>query len=411
MNSSLNKRESIKSICSRILTPKQVGPICWFMATFVAMFYSQRSRKILLEASKDWKIKKGFFPIFWNNRKKLFRLLKHVLDDNYLKTKGRDSKDYKKFSNNTFGKILTLLNKVDNKSFPYIPGYVTGGFNPEYYIGKLYKLLNIDSVIYEYNISDNVIAYSILNDGFDIVYRIENGIIKVHVNDNKTFKYIEENITPSPILMIVVADDIDKHNTNYYNNIFPNNILNEGETKDTLKSMNEKIFYKGIEYNLDSVILSNWNFNEYNGHAISGITCKKNKYIYNGWTRSSMDPVMAKKYITRKIPCELMKYNWNIKYDGDFCLNTERCIPDFLWETLEYSDSCFNFSKGDRLLVYVRKNANNNTSIESITKHIVSEKPIIDQTIKSNNSYVTGIGGRSILKKNAKIVPKKSAKK
>ena len=39
------------STCSRILTPKQVGPICWFMATFVAMFYSQRSRKLLLEAS------------------------------------------------------------------------------------------------------------------------------------------------------------------------------------------------------------------------------------------------------------------------------------------------------------------------------------------------------------------------
>jgi hypothetical protein len=37
------------------------------MATFVAMFYSQRSRKILLEASKNWKIKKGLFPIFWNN--------------------------------------------------------------------------------------------------------------------------------------------------------------------------------------------------------------------------------------------------------------------------------------------------------------------------------------------------------
>ena len=66
-------RDAKKSVCSRILTPKQVGPICWFMATFVAMFYSQRSRKLLLEASKGW-----------NNKRSLFALLKHVLDDKYL---------------------------------------------------------------------------------------------------------------------------------------------------------------------------------------------------------------------------------------------------------------------------------------------------------------------------------------
>ena len=85
-----------KGTCARILTPKQVGPICWFMATFVAMFYSQRSRKLLLDASSGW-----------NNKKALFASLKHVLDDKYLKTKdGRDSDDYKKFRDDTFIKIL-----------------------------------------------------------------------------------------------------------------------------------------------------------------------------------------------------------------------------------------------------------------------------------------------------------------
>jgi hypothetical protein len=54
-------KEAKKSICARILTPKQVGPLCWFMATFVAMFYSQRSRKLLLEASNSWNNKKAIF--------------------------------------------------------------------------------------------------------------------------------------------------------------------------------------------------------------------------------------------------------------------------------------------------------------------------------------------------------------
>jgi uncharacterized membrane protein len=69
-------------------------------------------------------------------------------------------------------------------------------------------------------------------------------------------------------------------------------------------------------------------------YAISGITCKKGKYVYNGWTRTSMDPVMAKN-ITREIPCELMKYDWNIIKNNDFCLNTTKCIPELLRKKLK----------------------------------------------------------------------------
>jgi len=83
-----------KGVCSRILTPKQVGPICWFMATFVVMFYSQRSRKILLKASKDW------------GEDNLFTLLKHVLNNKYLKMASRESEDYRNFSDDTFIEIL-----------------------------------------------------------------------------------------------------------------------------------------------------------------------------------------------------------------------------------------------------------------------------------------------------------------
>jgi len=353
------------------------------------MFYSQRSRKILLEASEGWDIKKGRFPIFFNSRKKLFTLLKHILDDKYLKTENRESKDYKKFSDNTFGKILTLLNKVDKKSFPYIPRYVTGGFDPEYYIGKLYKLLNVDYIIYEYNVADNVLIYSFLNEEFDnVVYKIENKNIKVSVNSDRYFKYIEDNIIAPPILIVVVRDDEDNYNTHYYNNKFPNNIINEGITKNNLKSMNEQIFYKGIEYNLDSVILANWNFNKDNGHAIAGITCKRNKFIYNGWTRTSMDPAMVNKKITRKIPCELMKHKWDIKNDGDFCLNTANCIPEILQHKLEYNDTCFNFSKGTRVLVYVRKNNKSYTSSSHLPK-MSSDIPDISKNKSSHTIILT----------------------
>ena len=49
--------------------------------------------------------------------------------------------------------------------------------------------------------------------------------------------------------------------------------------------MEEQIFYRGIEYNLDSIILGDYEENnKYNpSHIIAGITCKKlNMFIMVG---------------------------------------------------------------------------------------------------------------------------------
>ena len=351
-----------KGICSRILTPKQVGPICWFMAPFVAMFYSQRSRKILLNASKTW-----------NTTKELFTLLKHVLDDKYLKTASRESEDYKKFSDNTFGKILSLLYKENSKVFPYNKKTVDGGFTPINYIGKLYKLLNVDYKIYEYkrSVLYNNLYYSYMNEEFDnLIYNNVNRLIEETITPNKEFKYsdIEEKYkkqeinTPQVLIINVSSYDIALTESTYFSK-FPHAKVNYGTTKSELTSMSEKITYHGSEYKLDSVILSNYNIRKNHGHAIAGITCKSKKYIYNGWTRTSMDPVMANTRITRNIPCELMPYNWNIQKDNDFCLNTKKCIPDII---KEFNDDklCFNFDTGNRILIYIRKDATVVTSTE-----------------------------------------------
>jgi hypothetical protein len=351
-----------KGICSRILTPKQVGPICWFMAPFVAMFYSQRSRKILLNASKTW-----------NTTKELFTLLKHVLDDKYLKTASRESEDYKKFSDDTFGKILSLLYNENSKVFPYNKKNVSGGFKPINYIGKLYKLLNVDYKIYEYkrSILYNNLYYSYMNEEFDnLIYNIVNRLIEETITPKKEFKYSniedkynKQEINPPQVLIINVSSyDIALTESTYSSN-FPNAKVNYGTTKSELTSMRENITYHGSEYKLDSVILSNYNIRKNHGHAIAGITCKSKKYIYNGWTRTSMDPVMAKTKITRNIPCELMPYNWNIQKDNDFCLNTKKCIPDII-KFINDDKLCFNFGTGNRILIYVRKDATVVTSTE-----------------------------------------------
>ena len=394
-------------ICSRILTPKQVGPICWFMAAFVAMFYSQRSRRKLLNVSHTW-----------NKNKKLFILLKQLLDDKYLKVASRESDDYRKFSDDTFGEVLSLLNKEDNKAFPYNPKTVYGGFNPEFYIGKLYKLLGVDYKMFDYNVSDKHLFYYFINEELNSTeYRIEERKINVYIHDNKTFKYVDKNMVAPQVLMVLLRDD--KETTNYNKKQFPHTLIPDGDTKTNLTSLSENIYYRGAEYNLDSVLLANWNKMKI-GHAIAGISCKKNKFVYNGWTRTSMDPAMIDKAITRNIPCELMRYDWNIKKHNDFCLNTKTCFPDILKRKKDTKnvDLCFNFSKGKRILVYVRKDAVIETSIEKDDARPKKVKVDIKKSPKKceEGKVLNPATGRCILIKNAKTkaikaVVKKSPKK
>ena len=361
----------VNNTCARILTPKQVGPICWFMAAFVAMFYSQRSRKLLLNASKKW-----------DTTNELFALLKHVLDDKYLKTASRESEDYRRFSDNTFGDVLSLLNKENRNAFPYNPKKVSCGFNPELYISKLYKLLGVDYKMFDYSTVRLTLNYSYMNDEYDLVkYKIENNrilFVSNKVEEERLRGYKIEDVfdhyvryiaaPPPPILLIrvydydiTIADSTLSYDISIYDSILPNNTIPEGTMNSNIKSRYNKITYNGIEYTLDSVILTNRNADEKGGHAIAGITCKKERYIYNGWTRTSMDPAMAKRGITRNMPCELMKYEWNTVFDYDICLNTTKCIPDIL-RTRNKKHYCFNFSWGRRVLIYVRNDAKSATS-------------------------------------------------
>jgi len=405
-------KEATKNTCSRIFTPKQVGLTCWFMATFVAMFYSQRSRKILLEASESW-----------DKNKELFTILKHILDDKYLKTESNESEDYRNFSDNTFIDILKLLYKENKKTFMYNPER-NEGFTPHFYIGRLYNLLKIDYTIFEYDIENDFLVYSLLNEEYndDINIKIiqkynklKNHYEMIHyLFEIKSKSKFEKNIKKLSRFIndpsILFKDDLTKFIKNdrisrrlkepplgfkdahkrfennpsilivfVRNGTYNSNIYGEGvhykngnnklknriddiEIKNSIQSMEEQIFYRGNEYNLDSVILGDIRetnlYKPY--HVIAGITCKKHKYVYNGWTRMSMDPAMATTKITRDIPCELMKQKWNIKDDVDYCLNSLNCQLDLL--TKKDAKLCFNFSQGYRTLIYVKKNNNSNTS-------------------------------------------------
>ena len=173
-----------------------------------------------------------------------------------------------------------------------------------------------------------------------------------------------------------------------------------------------------MNYVQDSVLLGNWNRAELGGHSIAGIKCKGDKYVYNGWTRGTIDihlqninftkddyineriwvsQVIDKKifYINVKndkvvdklpadgilvsdnihVPCELMKYDWNVNKDGNFCINKKQCFLDTHTNTSikkiienDKNELCFSFNKGPRNIIYINTNSINDAKTEKDKK-------------------------------------------
>lgn len=77
-------------------------------------------------------------------------------------------------------------------------------------------------------------------------------------------------------------------------------------------------------------------------HTIAGITCRKQRYIYNGWRNANENTT----------PCNLMKHPWNISHKkGYFCLHPYECV---IQEGMG-PELCYNFTKGERYLTYVKR--------------------------------------------------------
>jgi len=393
----LNKK---KTKCSKIITPLQVGSSCWFMATIVAMFYSQLSKKLLLKQIKNIKtINKIRID---KNGNQLYDIFYNILND-----KGTSNDYNSDINENTYWKIMKLLHEKNKEIFPYKP-VVNEGYNSDFYIGRLYNLLNIDYTIIEYNTNtkNKYMVYSLLNEEYNDYYTIFFGntmkkeisriqIVKKKVNDFISNLRGTTLFTKSPDILIVMIKDSE------YDNIYGLNKYSKKMKKikddnyEQIKTMNDNITYNGNEYNLDSVILANHYLDTSDDpiHNVAGITCKRNKYIYNGWPRSNMTQDNQQRH---QLACELIESNWKIKGDADFCLNNSTNCMDKINDVKNYEREyilnlrkryketknleshkkfiediknklCFNFSKGYRTLIYVKKGATSSASAESLS--------------------------------------------
>lgn len=339
--------------CKRVIFWGQYGPTCWFNALLMAVLYSQRSRNVVYQQSKSWDM-----------RIELFRLLKYVLKYKYLKTKNPE-KDYKFFHTMNPEVILQMLAKIKPK---YLPKSFKEGYVASLFISKLYKILGVDCLML--SVFDKKIHYDLYNHlkGVDIS---SNGV-KIDFNIRNE-KYIKDKLNklknPSVLLINNTTSQhkIERFTRNYSRHK-QYNVEITGDNKDLI-TLKDKIVYNGEVYVLDSILLANWNVSkDIPGHAIAGITCNDERYVFNGWTRYTADPALIYNNINtrfkkddklemQKIPCELMKYKWDQFQGSDFCINPKQCSLTSANKDDYNKNMCFSFSRGDRTFVYVRQNS------------------------------------------------------
>ena len=174
--------------------------------------------------------------------------------------------------------------------------------------------------------------------------------------------------------------------------------------KNTLNSFANIITFNGDKYILDSCLLANYNKNANIGsHAIAGITCKDNRYVYNGWTRTTIDPA-KQDYLFKSdsLPCELSKYDWNIHLDNGFCLNPVLCKLD-IFDKSPNKRLCFSFNKGKRTLIYVKMNSKYKSLDENIKSSESSKSNISTKKCPSGKVLKLIKVNRCVLNKNANI--------
>jgi len=339
------------NICNKVVTIPQYLGTCWFNSILMSLLYSQYSRKLLINKR-----------ILGNKDDKLLIVLNKILHKYYISPE----KAIKYF------KIIrpeTILGHMDI-SKKLLKEMVNNGWFLFIFYHKFLKRLDISHIVLDYY-KDNIIIG--MNERVD--FDVKSNIFKLTPirSEFKYFKEIKEKLeTKNPdYILINVWNNIinNEYNLQYTNKI--NTLLKFPELQTTLNFDNYEIPYIGIRelekeitYNGDTYILDSCLINNYNDvianntkHVICGITCKDSGYVYNGWIRtmnddnSSLTPDIINKEL---LPCELMKFDWDIHSHNRFCLNTKLCNIKKISKS-DNKNKCYSFNKGERTLVYVKK--------------------------------------------------------
>ena len=333
--------------------PQYVGS-CWFNAILMVLLYSSNARKAMIRASKSW-----------NKSNKLLNIFKTILKKNYNDPSiANYYKQIKpelilfKFLKQYAPDIENIIKfKIANKDITNF------GFNILYFT-KFLKHLGIKCLDISYDTKNG----ARLNLDKSILYKKQLMYVsKILFKEDEEKKEIEKIIQDVPDFLVLYHENLCDSSI-YYRKI-PTNIFRAykyGFDENEIANFKDEIHLNGHTYKLDSCLITNFNLKSGIAHAIAGITCLNDRYVYNGWIRKTLDPAMMNKVAGKnEFPCSLMKFDWNLRKNDEFCLNPTTCKLDKIFD--KKKQPCFSFNKGQRILVYVRVDDKPLPSISSIS--------------------------------------------
>jgi len=358
-----------KDKCLNLSVIPQFGGTCWFNAILMIALYSQNVRKAMLKASKKWDKTDLFFMI-----------LKSVLIKYYKKPE-----KVQKFFNKIRPEIILFKMLKKMGEFDQLDQYKRAlkknkanlGWYEDFIIPFLrYMNVNTLDIVYvnhQYYLETyNEFYYK------DDPVTGQTMIYTTHMNDytnpkfveskrKEVFKDVTKKLKNVPDVLIVKHRSLNKQVVDLMQKYdYIGQIIKEFKSDKYkfdvkgLETYEDIIYLNGHKYKLDAVTLVNYNKSYVGAHAISGITCNGNRYVYNGWNSATTDPALVNKNYdvseAAPSPCSLMQYDWDLRKSDDFCLNPKSCQLDF-FNPLNQNHLrmlCFSFAKGRRILIYVR---------------------------------------------------------
>lgn len=346
-----------KDKCIKLEVIPQYGGSCWFNAILMIALYSQLTRKVLIKASKYWNKDESFHQIlksillkYYREPEKVQEFFSKVKPEYILFKLAKISGDYA---------LMNALREGVKKNIANIGSY-------ENYIANFFKFLKINCLEityinneYFFNLYDEIqYVYDKQLNYYDITLKNPNE--NIHTAEKRFFKETSEILKKVPDIIFVMHEKINQIAIDFKRNKDIKNLKSYSSQVYNCKiqgvdTFDNYIYVNGHKYKLDATTLTNYNNA---GHAIAGITCNNERYVYNGWQKKTKDPAFRNYDISFDVkdgPCALMKYDWDLKKDKSFCLNSKTCKLDFVENP---DDLCFSFGidnkEGRRYLVYVR---------------------------------------------------------
>jgi len=359
--------ESKKHFCKNIMTIPQFNGTCWFNAILMAVFYSQNSRKVLLNICDTWETK--------NN--KFLMICKEILLKYYIYSK-EAVLFFNKFKPEAI--IFYMLKYFEDKvlkqrlkQFIRTKGY-NNLSNHSYYIINIYKNLGVKCLDITYLKDSNTYLlnfYKNLNLIYNKNLKVKEEIDFSSLSFSEEEKEIRQLISDVPDILILNHSDFSSKFTsviNYtYNQLLEKNKFLAGiYDKDyyhdiIIKGLDEykdEIEFNGRKYKLDSCLLNSYstiNPKNTSSHLIAGLTCKNVRFVYNGWDKEKTDEEKIFDEDTY-IACPLIGYNWDLNHHKEVCFLPKKCN---LFRPIE-TNFCFSFNKiTSGTLIYVRINEPN----------------------------------------------------